>query len=143
MIAIESFKQHHKELLLVATEITRLLNTEALKKDSSAVRSQLSKLAGKLSVHLAMEDKSLYPLFLNHKNEMIKETVSRFMQEMGGIKDAFMEYNRKWTMAVSIQNDPEAFIRETKGIFAALAKRIDKEDKELYTLVMSQEKMAI
>ena len=95
----------------------------------------LSKLAGNLKVHLAMEDEAVYPMLLEHKDPEIRSLAQKYMIEMGGLKDAFIEYIDKWTKAFAIQQNPEEFVEATKGIFDALGKRIEKEDSELYILV--------
>ncbi len=46
------------------SEISTHSNVDALSNDASEVRSLLSKLLGKLNVHLSMEDKTLYPKLL-------------------------------------------------------------------------------
>jgi len=51
---------------------------------------------------------------------------------MGGIGQAVKTYKEKWSSALEIQKEPNEFIKQTKGIFDALVKRIDKENNELY-----------
>lgn len=135
MAITDSFRQHHTELLQIATEMSRHLNAEQLKKDANEIRSMLSKLSGKLNVHLTMEDKSLYPSLLNHTDPNLKLIANRFIKEMGGIKEVFGGYLKKWPTPSSIQANAAEFVAETKNIFSALSKRIEKEDKELYSLV--------
>lgn len=131
----DSFRQQHTDLLSIAGEIHKRLNVETLKKDASEVRSLLSKLAGKLSVHLAMEDNSLYPNLLKHQDASVRVIANGFIKEMGGIKDVLGGYTKKWATSTSIQNDAAAFIKDTKDLFTALAKRIEKENNDLYSLV--------
>lgn len=135
MSATASFRLHHKELLEIAGEISRSLRPEVVGKDAQGVRMLLSKLSGKLSIHLAMEDNSLYPRLLSHKDPTIKGTADRFIAEMGNIKTVYLEYTKKWSDNAVIQQGCNDFIKETKAVFGALAKRMEKEDKELYNLV--------
>lgn len=135
MISTKNFRQHHEELIQVAKEMSAQLTLENLKKDASGIRTLLSKLSGKLSVHLSMEDNSLYPAIANHPDSNLKSTADRFVREMSGIKAAFEEYKQKWGTSAAIQANAAEFIQETKNIFSALSKRIEKEDKELYALV--------
>lgn len=131
----DSFRRQHGELLHIAKQMSELFNAEELTKDASAIRGLLSTLAGKLNVHLTMEDNSFYPTLLNGKDEEKKQIAQKYIDEMGQIKVVFGEYLKKWPTAKVIQSNPEEFIKETKGIFEALAKRIDKEDNELFPLV--------
>ena len=98
-------------------------------------RSALSKLAGKLLLHLGAEDEHLYPNLMASNDAETKKIAQQFVDEMGGIAKAFLGYNEKWKTASSIQADAAGFITETKGIYAALADRIDKENNILYPLM--------
>ncbi|MBI5902394.1 MAG: hemerythrin domain-containing protein [Deltaproteobacteria bacterium] len=135
MISTTSFREQHKEMLAIAGEISKGLNVEALKKDASNVRTLLSRLAGKLSVHLAMEDNALYPALASHADASVRLTANNFIREMGGIKKALDAYTRKWATATLIQNGAADFVKETRELFTALARRIEKEDNELYAVI--------
>jgi hypothetical protein len=99
------------------------------------MRTLLSSLAGKLTVHLAMEDKGMYVRLLKHKDGQIRTTATTYLDEMGGIKAVFNAYLERWPSATAIQANPTGFIAETEGILAALSIRISKEDNELYAMV--------
>ena len=130
-----NFIQQHEDMLRIAKEMSKLLDPNILGKDAQPVRSLLSKLSAKLKIHLASEDKSLYPELLNHKDANVKTTARKFVDEMGGISAVFVKYTEKWVSADAIQKNPNDFIKETEGLFSALANRIEKENKELYPLV--------
>jgi iron-sulfur cluster repair protein YtfE (RIC family) len=134
MSRTESFRRQHKEILEIAGEISSQLNSNQLAKDASGVRKSLTTLAGKLNIHLAMEDKSLYPKLINHQDANVSTVAKKYIEEMGSLADVFGQYLKKWSLAATIQNNPVDFINETKGIFNALSKRIDKEDNELYCM---------
>lgn len=135
MAKTDTFRQAHDELLAIAGELSKHLNVPELEKDATAARSLLSKLAGKLVVHLAMEDKSLFPSLERLDNPKLNATLATFNKEMGGIKDAFTAYVNKWGMANIIKADAATFVKDTKGVFAALSNRINKENNELYKLI--------
>ncbi len=135
MAATQRFRAQHDDLLKMAGEIAGKLNATQLAENANDVRMLLSKLLGKLNVHLSVEDKSLYPKLLNHSDPGIKTMAKRFIDEMGAIGQTVGNYNDKWKTASAIQEDPTSFIRETNTIFAALKKRIDKENNVLYKKV--------
>jgi len=137
MARTDRYRQQHNELLQIATNISNELNASKLSTNASDVRRQLSTLLGKLSIHLAMEDKSFYPQLLKSTDNQTKEMANRFMKEMGGISAAVTQYSEKWKTPQTIQNDANTFIRETKSLFNALAARIKKENDQLYNLVDS------
>lgn len=129
----DRYRQQHDELLEIATEITGYLNNEVtVAQEAPKVRSLLSRLLAKLKIHLAMEDKNLYPNLLQCGDQKVSGMAQVFMDEMSGIGQAVTEYQVKWSSPMQIQNDPKDFIEHTKGIFKALKERIDKENNELY-----------
>ena len=138
MAYTDKFRAQHGELLNVASSIGNLLNADLLRKDATQVRHLLSVLHGKLSVHLAMEDKSLYPRLLGHHDGTIRDTTQRYIDEMGALAGAFKAYIGKWPTPSAIQANPEAFIAETGGVFEALGKRIVMENEELYVMADEQ-----
>ncbi len=135
MSRTENFRRQHREIQQVVREIDALLEIDDLKREPDHVRLLLSELAGKLSVHLAMEDNALYPRLTNHKDKQVASLASRYMTEMGGIKKAFLDYSQAWRLADAIEREPQKFIDDTRAIFDALAQRIHREDHELYPLV--------
>ena len=135
MAHTDHFRRQHRELLGVAGQIAKHLTTDALAKDALEVRRLLSMLAGQLSVHLAMEDKSLYPKLTAHPDATLRATAAKYTREIGGLAATFTAYNTKWASPDDIRAAAPAFIQETQAIVAALGKRIDREDNELYPLV--------
>lgn len=134
MARTDSFKTQHREMQEIVTQITARLNPSILPDHADEVRKLLSTLSGKLSVHLAMEDKSLYPTMLNSGNEEAKQTAENFMTEMGSLAATFKEYVQKWPSAATIKENTAEFCTQTKAIFAALSARIDREEHSLYPL---------
>ena len=109
----------------------RLVASE-LQRDASDARAMLSMLAGKLTIHLAMEDNALYPRLAAHNNQDVRKLAEKFDREMGGILGAFKQYLGRWPTALAIQADGAGFVDETRQIFAALRTRIAKENAELF-----------
>ncbi len=137
MARIDMIKRQHKEIRDLMARMSAELEAGQLSKDAAKVRHLLSELGGKLTIHLAMEDKSLYPDLLKHPHERVRTTAKEYMEEMGGIADNFTNYIRKWPHPTAIQNSPEQFIRESGNILAVLSMRIDKEENELFPLAES------
>jgi hypothetical protein len=126
----DRFRAQHEDILRAAGEIQNLLNGH--QPDPSALRKLLSILAGKVSVHLAMEDQALYPR-LAELDGAVARRATKFKDEMGGLGRVFTEYNTRWQVS-AIRADLAGFAHETRKIFGALAKRIERENAELYPL---------
>ncbi|MDH4229369.1 MAG: hemerythrin domain-containing protein [Nitrospirota bacterium] len=135
MAKTDRFREQHNELLKIAGQIVPYLKESTLSKDASAVRDLLSKLMGTLKVHLSMEDKSLYPRLVSHPDKKVSKLAKDFIAEMGGIAKAVTAYAGKWNTEERIRAEAATFIAETKGLFDALGKRIERENNQLYPLL--------
>ena len=133
MARTDSFRAQHKKALELVGLIQADLDPNKLGKDAQGIVMNLAKLAGTINLHLSMEDQSLYPAMISSKNPQVKQAAEKFIKEMSGIAQAFTSYYKKWN-AQTIQGTPDAFIKETKGIFTALGDRIRREEAELYPL---------
>lgn len=133
MARTDSLRDQHKKALELVGYIQTGLNAAKLSQDATQMASYLSKLAGALNVHLAMEDKSLYPSLTSSSNPKAKSTAEKFIKEMGSIGATFGAYAKKWN-ANTIKSDPNTFITETKQIISVLGDRIKREESELYPL---------
>ncbi len=130
-----NLRRQHEELLATVDAIEASLDPEKLGRDAKEVRKLLSVLSGKLKVHLAMEDKCLYPQLLSHENEIIRDTAKRFIIDIGELGRVLEAYLQEWPSHVAVQEKPETFIVDTRAILMKLSKRIAKEDRVLFVLL--------
>lgn len=135
MIQKETLKAQHSELIGMVGELSRELDPTVLKHNASKASDMLKRFTSRLQFHLNMEDKFVYPMLLIKDNEDVKTITRNFVEEMGSLLEAYTEFAGKWDTPEKIEAGPEGFVSEIKGIFAALGRRIEKEDKELYTLL--------
>jgi hypothetical protein len=136
MTPTQRYRDQHAEILQIANQISAYLEPGRLPAGAAEVRRLLSSLAGTLKHHLAVEDDSLYPRLRGHADPKLRAMATAFSGEMSGLKGAFQAYNQKWSERAIAANAGD-FARETQGVFAALAKRIQRENTELYALVDS------
>ena len=126
--------EHHAQIMQLGRELREQLKPELLAANPARARQALASFSGKLSMHLTLEDRLLYPELLHCADPAIREIAERFVEEMVPISHAFKEYAVRWSGAGAIQKEPEAFVTETKAILAAVAYRIQRENEELYPL---------
>ena len=129
----QNFREMHAELVTLAGEIGARLDPAALAADAGPARSLLSTLIGKLTIHLAMEDKSLYPQLKSHPDPEVRASAERFDAEMAAMAPAVLAFGQRWTEA-AIREDAAVFCEETRKLFAVLADRIKRENTQLYDL---------
>ncbi len=133
----EKFRRQHDVLLNLATELDGRSTSIHSLEDAKVIRTQLNHFAGKLVVHLAKEDKSLYPKLLESSDAQVVSLTRRFIREMGDLSSAFEAFTKRWVNPTDIFEQRAEFQSEMAGIISALATRIDKENNELYTLADS------
>lgn len=126
------FLRQHQEAAEVVKQIESKMGA-GVPAHADEIRSLLSGLVGKLKIHLSLEDKDLYPKALGSSDAALKQIGARLQKEMSGLAGALLDYSNKWT-ASAIKATPDAFVTETKGVVAALKKRIEVEEKEFYPL---------
>lgn len=135
MALTDNLRRQHDELVSIVTSISNHISTESsVTEKAGEIRQLLSKLAGKLKMHLAMEDKILYPKILNNGDDAGKKTAKNFLNEMGQIGDVFKTYIDTYSTEKEIKHNPNDFINNTVELFKSLADRIEKENKILYPI---------
>lgn len=133
MARTQSFRDQHEEILAIVRNIEAELVMDKLKKDPNTVLKMFAAFSGKLKIHLAMEDKGLYPMLAHHADQNVRMLGESYSKEMATITEAFVSFSKEWLNQVAIEKNPSGFIAATRKIFTALGKRIDKENRELYT----------
>jgi hypothetical protein len=132
-MSTERYRNQHREILTMVDNIDGYLNEKRLATENLEVLTLLSRLFGKLAIHLSIEDNSVYPRLLECSDSSVCSMAKSFSEEMGGIAKIVEEFKGKWGDCQRIKERPTDFICETKGLFQALTLRIEREDKELYT----------
>jgi hypothetical protein len=128
------YRAQHRELLQVAGELARLLDHDQLAHGSGEARRLLRHLAGKLTVHLGMEDRSLYPELLASRDERLRERARRYQADLGGLRLRAQEFFLAWLGPDAISADARGFAAAARPFLHALTARIGAEDAELYPL---------
>jgi len=138
MSVISLLKEQHYELLDIAAALSLHLQIDRIAETPEAVHELLNNLAGKLRVHLSMEDRELYPILLERKDEKVKALVREFMEEMGGFSARARKYMLRWSVPRLIAEHPRDFSRETRELLQELSSRIDREESDLYPLLQGE-----
>ncbi len=94
-----------------------------------------------LMVHLAKEDRHLYPQLQNCGEARIQALAKRFADEMGNLAEVYLAYTREWT-AQKIAGDQPGFSTATLSVMRALRQRILREERDLYPMIDGGERTA-
>ncbi|HEY4707755.1 MAG TPA: hemerythrin domain-containing protein [Thermodesulfobacteriota bacterium] len=126
----ENIREQHSELLKGMEALSRPWRIEA-----APVARSLSRLSGMLSIHLDTEARSIYPALAVDKDPRVRATAEDFHNGMRQTLAAFGDYRQKWSRPETIEADTIRFMQETRHIFYSISKMIEREDRELYTLL--------
>ncbi|MEG3122794.1 hemerythrin domain-containing protein [Sphingomonas sp. GB1N7] len=91
------------------------------------------RLGHSLAVHLAKEDKIIYPRLKQQGSAQVADLAQRFEREMGGLSVEYQRYMVAWA-GESIRADRDAFRADTRRILSLLALRVEREEAELYPM---------
>jgi hypothetical protein len=143
MLPSDRFRRQHDELLQLSLEIDAALQAPAFPGNARNVRRMMARLKGKLVVHSSMENEALYPRLLQHPEPAVRQLAQNLFEEFGGIYDTLLEHHTRWSSVERIQADPNAYVTQTREIFAKLKMRMDRENSELYPLSDSEGEGAV
>ncbi|MBN8524059.1 MAG: hemerythrin domain-containing protein [Planctomycetes bacterium] len=104
-------------------------------KPGTDLRTMLIEFGGKLTVHLAAEDRMVYPQLQSSQDAAIAAMAKRFASEMGGLGAAFKAFNHTYNAGAAIDADRAGFTRAFHGIVSAIVARVKAEENELYVAV--------
>jgi hypothetical protein len=131
----DNYRKHHDDLRGIVTRLEPMLNASRIAADPNDVAAVVRDLFGKFSVHLAIEDSTLYPKYVMHDDPHLRQVALSFQTEMGNLSALFDAYKRDWAGPLAIGRNPEAFIKATRDMLGLLKARVKREEDGLYDLI--------
>lgn len=133
MSSLAQLRREHADLVRIVGELQAMIDhsTPPSSVELFGVRRKLSSL---LIAHLKAEDWVLYPPLLSSSDPEVAATARRFVDEMGGLAQAYSVFNERWD-ALSIEADWDGYRNAAQGIIEALTGRIIRENRDLYPLL--------
>ncbi len=132
MSSTRLFRDQHEELTTLMAALRAHLHTGPAGKEAFDL---FQVFAEKLTAHLALEDRGIYPQLLAHDNEKVRLMAQIYQAEMGGLGHDFEILSRRWGTLAQVEADPLGFTREVTDLCERVDHRISREDHGLYTLV--------
>lgn len=131
---IDKFKQQHVEILTGISTLRRL-SQGGVVKNAHEIAQQIIKMSATIKLHLAIEDKSLYPALAKcHDPELVAKG-RHFQIEMGTIAQPYEKFAFKWNTAQKLQDDEDGFKAEANVVLRLLHSRMQRENVDLYPKV--------
>lgn len=131
-----TFRRQHAEIGQLIARLRSMLVAESLKRDAEEVRCLVSRLFGKLGVHLAMEDEILYRrLAGGDEGAELAALIDACPGNPVELSAALLDFQGRWPTPESVEAAPERFIRDTEEFFARVEARTRFEDEKLFPMV--------
>mgnify|MGYP002404022353 CR=1 FL=1 len=133
---IEKFKHQHRQIYAGIDELRRLAHA-GIAAHADRIAQSVVAMSSLIKVHLAIEDKLLYPALRDSRNPALANMGQDYQQEMKSIAAAYESFSRRWNTAHNVAADPEGFRRDANTVLKTLHERVRREDKQLYPAVES------
>jgi len=129
---VEKWKKEHQEIVKLANELIGAYYKNDMQKAKSIVK-KLNELAIN---HIIDEDIEFYAILKDEKRKpdaMTAKAIKEFVESFKGTKDTLMEFLREYSKDDAVLD--ENFIETFKKLVDTVAKRIDYEEHNVYSLV--------
>src|SRR3546814_3633897 len=128
---IDRFKHQHVEILQGIADLRKFAHA-GIKENAYEIVRQLGALTSVVSLHLAIEDRILYPRLQKGENQHLADMSGSYRQEMKGIANAYITFARKWGKVAVVAEKAEQFRKEAKVALKTCHTRLQKENTKSY-----------
>ncbi|PJC99560.1 hemerythrin [Janthinobacterium sp. BJB1] len=128
---IDKFKQQHLAILAAIDDLRQLARA-GVASQAAAIAEQIVAMSGLIKLHLAVEQRYLYPAAQACGVATVASLGRRYESEMDGIAGAYLDFAGRWNTPVRLEAEPDAFRSEANTVLHALYQRMRREDHELY-----------
>ena len=132
---LKSYLDQHEAVKEEIKIIKSLVASGDYEKNGKEIALHISTLAGKIKVHLSMEDKYLYPGLIEKGSEDVKKLANSYQREMGDLAGEFVTYKDKYNTNPRLLQNADSLKSDTEKIFQKIEMRIQREEKELYKFI--------
>ena len=131
---IDKFKQQHLDILDGIAKL-RQLSQAGVAGNAAAIARGIIAMSSVIKLHLAIEDRMLYPVLARSRDTALAEQGRCFQQEMGSIAQAYAGFARRWTSVQALLADEAGFKADANVVLRQVRERMLREDSDLYPRV--------
>ncbi|WP_374581678.1 hemerythrin domain-containing protein [Pseudoduganella sp.] len=128
---VQRFEHDHHEILEGIRQLRKLV-ASGIEQNAGPITQLLRTMSASIKLHLAVEDRVVYPAFANSGHNDLAALGRFYQQEMGDLAQKYMAFATRWTLPHRLQADPAGFRAEANSVFKALFLRTKREESELY-----------
>ena len=130
----ELYITKHRAIQSLLNEISVLIQN-GIESSADKLSDSINRMTGVIKMHLASEDKHLYPLLLKSSDAKIRAITKNYMEEMGDLAKIYTDFAENYNTASKILSNKAGFETTFAKVKHALNYRINREEKELYLFI--------
>jgi hypothetical protein len=134
IVNIDKFKHQHIDILSGIARLRHLAHA-GIVQNAAAIAAGIVGVSGIVKLHLAVEDRSLYPALEASGDAALVRLSHRYQSEMDGIAGAYLQFAGRWNTARQVAQAPHEFRQEANVVLRQLYERIRHEDVEFYPAI--------
>lgn len=127
------FKEHHAQILTSISKLRKMAHA-GITENAGAIAEALKALGRIVVMHLAAEDRVLYPSLSKQPNTKLAQMSRQYQEEMGGLASELQTFIRHWIRVSELAHHPQEFRSEANQVLAAAHARIQRENREFYPM---------
>ncbi|WMC93045.1 hemerythrin domain-containing protein [Kineothrix sp. MB12-C1] len=130
---LKSYLEQHENIAEEIQFLQSKASSDISEEEAGEIAKHINTLAGKLNIHLTMEDKYLYPSLLAKGNTGF--AIESYIDEMGGLAKEFTEFKEKYNTKPKLLEAKASFARDANTILNKITARVKKEEDTIYKLI--------
>lgn len=134
---LDKYKHQHVSILGSIQRLRELAHA-GIQEHAEAIAHGIVSMSSIIKLHLAVEDRALYPVLQNSSNTDLARLGQRYQHEMGAIAQEYEKFSRRWNQPWSLRQDPEAFRKDANHVLRMVHERIQKENCDFYPRIEAE-----
>jgi iron-sulfur cluster repair protein YtfE (RIC family) len=131
---IDRFKHDHTRILDGIAAL-RTLSRSGVASNATAIAQGIVTMSSVIKMHLAAEDRMLYPALQKSGNRGLASLGTHFQDDMRAIHTAYVEFAQRWNTAERIVGDVEGFRADANRVLKSVYERMRREDRDFYPVI--------
>lgn len=131
---IDKFKHQHHSILGSIDQLRHLTHS-GIEANADDIAATIVKMSSIIKLHLAVEDRALYPALEQSDNTNMARMGRQYQDEMGAISQLYDGFSRRWNHPASLRENGESFRTEANHVLRKVHERILRENREFYPLI--------
>ena len=131
---IDKFKHQHLDILAAIGALRQLVHA-GIAENADRIAARIVAFSGAVKLHLAVEDRTLYPALEAGGDPQLSRMSRLYQQEMQGIVGAYFAFAAKWNTGRHVAAEPEQFRAEANTVLRQVYERMRREDTEFYPAI--------